>query len=238
MSNVTDLTTTKPLITILIVDDSESDRLVYRRYLQSDRDQHYRILEAETLEEGLELWQSETPDGVLVDYRLPDGDGLEFLEILAEGKVNLKLPVIFLTGNGDERTAVKAMQLGAINYLIKEDLTPFALCHNIQKTFERKLAESKLQQAEYKYRHLVEQIPGIVYTSPLTFSPQYAYISPYIKVLLGVDPAQWIAGFWNNSWITYLYPEDREWVLKKIETAITNKTIFQLSYCIISRCFP
>jgi CheY-like chemotaxis protein len=127
MSNVTDLTTTKPLITILIVDDSESDRLVYCRYLQSDRDCNYRILEAETLEEGLELWQSETPDAVLVDYRLPDGDGLEFLEILAEGKSDPKLPVIFLTGNGDERTAVKAMTLGAINYLIKEDLTPFVL---------------------------------------------------------------------------------------------------------------
>jgi PAS domain S-box-containing protein len=233
MSNATDLTTTKPLITILIVDDSESDRLAYRHYLQSDRDRHYRILEAETLKEGLELWQSETPDGVLVDYRLPDGDGLEFLEILAEGEGDPKLPVIFLTGNGDERTAVKAMKLGAINYLIKEDLTPLILCHNIQKIFEHKLAESKLQKAEYKYRDLVEQLPGIVYTSPLTFSPQYAYISPYIKVLLGVDPDQWIAGFWNNSWITYIYPEDREWVLKKIETAIAKKTIFQAEYRMI-----
>jgi len=235
MSNVTDLTTTKPLITILIVDDSESDRLVYRRYLQSDRDHNYCILEAETLEEGLELWQSETPDVVLVDYRLPDGDGLEFLEILVEGEeeVSPKLPVIFLTGNGDERTAVKAMKLGAINYLIKEDLTPFVLCHNIQKIFEHRLAESKLHKAEHKYRHLVEQIPGIVYTSPVTFSPQYAYISPYIKVLLGVDPDQWIAGFWNNSWITHLYPEDREWVLKKMETAIAKKTIFQAEYRMI-----
>jgi CheY-like chemotaxis protein len=99
MSNVTDLTTTKPLITILIVDDSESDRLVYCRYLQSDRDCNYRILEAETLEEGLELWQSETPDAVLVDYRLPDGDGLEFLEILAEGKTDPKLPISYKLRN-------------------------------------------------------------------------------------------------------------------------------------------
>lgn len=233
MPNVTDLTMIKPLITILIVDDSESDCLTYRRYLQSDRDHNYRILEAETLEEGLELWQSETPDGVLLDYRLPDGDGLEFLEILAEGKVDPKLPVIFLTGNGDERTAVKAMKLGAINYLIKEDLTPFIMYHNIQKIFEHSLAQSKLQKAEHKYRHLVEQIPGIVYTSPLSFSSQYAYISPYIKVLLGIDPDQWIAGFLNNSWLTHIYPEDREWVLKKIETAIAKKTTFQAEYRMI-----
>ena len=91
MSNVTDLTTTKPLISILIVDDSESDRLAYRRYLQSDRDHNYCILEAETLEEGLELWQSETPDGVLLDYRLPDGDGWnklsQFSNTLAKKRV-------------------------------------------------------------------------------------------------------------------------------------------------------
>ncbi|MFM7571893.1 MAG: ATP-binding protein [Snowella sp.] len=223
----------KPLITILIVDDSESDCLTYRRYLQSDRDRNYRILEAETLEEGLELWQSETPDGVLVDYRLPDGDGLEFLEILAEGKVDSKLPVIFLTGNGDERTAVKVMTLGAINYLIKEDLSPSVLCQNIQKIFEHKLAESKIQKAEHKYRHLVEKIPGIVYTFPLSLSSQYTYISPYIKVLLGVDPDQWISGFLRNSWIAHLYPEDREWVLKKIETAIAKKTTFQAEYRMI-----
>ena len=43
---------------ILIVDDSESDRLTYSRYLQSDSETTYHIIEAETLEEGLELWRS------------------------------------------------------------------------------------------------------------------------------------------------------------------------------------
>jgi CheY-like chemotaxis protein len=69
-------------INVLIVDDSESDRVSYLRYLQSDSERSYRIIEAETLEEGLELWRSQHPDVVLLDINLPDGDGLEFLEAI------------------------------------------------------------------------------------------------------------------------------------------------------------
>jgi len=69
-------------VTLLIIDDSEGDRLTYSRYLQSDSAKTYRIIEAETLEDGLELWRSQQPDIVLIDLNLPDGDGLEFLEAI------------------------------------------------------------------------------------------------------------------------------------------------------------
>ena len=55
---------------ILIVDDSESDRLSYVRYLESDLGRNYHIIEAKTLEEGLELWRSQQPDVVLLDINL------------------------------------------------------------------------------------------------------------------------------------------------------------------------
>jgi len=47
------------MLKILIVDDAESDRVSYVRYLQSDSERPYCIIEAETLEEGLELWRSQ-----------------------------------------------------------------------------------------------------------------------------------------------------------------------------------
>ncbi|CAN1211686.1 hypothetical protein TUMEXPCC7403_15895 [Tumidithrix helvetica PCC 7403] len=109
--------------TILIVEDSEIDRTTYIRYLQSNAEQSYRIITAETLEAGLELWRSQHPDVVLVDMSLPDGDGLEFLTEIGTDKADEKLPAIVLTGQGDERTAVQAMKLGAADYLIKSDIT-------------------------------------------------------------------------------------------------------------------
>ncbi len=118
---------TVPTTTILIVDDSESDRSTYVRYLQSEVEHLYTIIEAETLEDGLELWRSQSPDIVLLDVKLPDGDGLEFLEYLNEGNTDRRLPVIVLTGQGDEPTAVRAMKLGAADYLEKKDVTAVSL---------------------------------------------------------------------------------------------------------------
>ncbi|MEE3715730.1 response regulator [Tumidithrix elongata RA019] len=126
-----------PQIEVLIVDDSESDRKTYCRYLQSDHSKSFNILEAETLEEGLHLWQSQKPDVILVDFQLPDGDGLKFLEFIGKDNTELQIPAIVLTGNGDERLAVKAMKAGAMDYLVKGHLTPDSLALSIDGILAR-----------------------------------------------------------------------------------------------------
>jgi CheY-like chemotaxis protein len=67
---------------ILIVDDCLEDRETYRHYLQRDNKYTYKILQAETGEEGLALCRQELPDAILLDYMLPDINGLEFLSEL------------------------------------------------------------------------------------------------------------------------------------------------------------
>ena len=109
-------------IKVLIVDESESDRLTYSRYLQSDSEKTYRIIEAETLEQGIELWRSQQPDIVLIELNLPDGYGLAFLEAININHAN-RVPVIVLSGQGNEQMAVNAMRFGASDYLVKGDIT-------------------------------------------------------------------------------------------------------------------
>ncbi|NMF59004.1 response regulator [Pseudanabaena yagii] len=138
-------------IAVLIIDDSEGDRDSYRRYLQSDRDITYRFLEAETLEEGLELWRSQKPDIALVDLNLPDGDGLEFLEAINEVARSERTPVIMLTGQGDEKKAVQSMKSGASDYLVKADVTTNLLSSRVKQvlretTLNRQLWRSQQQQ--------------------------------------------------------------------------------------------
>jgi signal transduction histidine kinase/DNA-binding response OmpR family regulator len=147
-----------PTTKILIVDDSVCDRRTYVRYLESEVDHSYEIVEAETLEDGLELWRSQRPDIVLLDVKLPDGDGLEFLEALSEEYPDQRLPVIVLTGQGDEPTAVRAMKLGASDYLVKRDVTAISLSISINLVRDHIALTAKLtksiQQKEELYQHL------------------------------------------------------------------------------------
>ena len=137
-------------ITLLIIDDSKSDRLTYSRYLQSDTEKNYRIIEAETLEAGLGIWRSQPPDVVLLDIDLPDGDGMEFLEAI-NAHAGEKVPVMMLTGQGDEKMAVNAMKLGAADYLVKGDITARLLTSTVSRVLRetalsRQLLRSQQQQ--------------------------------------------------------------------------------------------
>lgn len=135
-------------MTVLIVDDSHSDRATYIRYLQSEPERSYRIIEAETLEESLEAWRSQHPDILLVDVYLPDGNGLELLETISADYPDGKLPAIVLTGYGDERIAVRSMKLGAADYIVKGDITAVSLALCVSQVSDRIMLTRQLQRSQ------------------------------------------------------------------------------------------
>lgn len=112
-------------VKLLIVDDNPDDRFVFKRLLKQVNGVQWSILESETGADGLELCEKENPDCILLDYILPDIDGLEFLLQLKNRSISV--PVIMLTGQGDETIAVLAMKEGARDYLVKDVLTPASL---------------------------------------------------------------------------------------------------------------
>ena len=134
-------------VTLLVIDDSECDRVTYSRYLQSDTEKTYQIIEAKTLAEGLDLWRSQLPDIVLIDLNLPDGDGLEFLEAIND-HAGEKVPVIMLTGQGNEEMAVNAMKLGAADYLVKGEITPKLLTIAVRQVLQASLLNRQLQRSQ------------------------------------------------------------------------------------------
>jgi two-component system, sensor histidine kinase and response regulator len=145
------------LLRLLIVDDSPEDRAVYRRLL-SGLDEDFEVAEAESADQGLALCQSFGPDCVLLDYRLPDMTGLEFLADLAGATAPGQVAVVMLTGQGDETVAVEAMKWGAQDYLVKHNLTPDSLQQAIQNAVElchlRRTIEEQRRQLERKQEDL------------------------------------------------------------------------------------
>ena len=109
--------------TILIVEDSVPYRQLLCAYLAQDDRYTYKILETGTGTEGLEQYQIARPDAILLDYLLPDMNGLEFLQALQQQINKSDLPVVLLTSYQGEQLAALAIEFGAQQYLNKSQLT-------------------------------------------------------------------------------------------------------------------
>jgi phosphoserine phosphatase RsbU/P len=124
---------------ILIIEDCDEDRDLYKRLLLQDAGHRYTIFEAETGQRGWELIFGEQPQCILLDYRLPDMDGLQVLDKLRESHTEVEMPaVVFLTSHGSENLAVAAMRRGAIDYLAKTTMTGEELLGCIRRVVARK----------------------------------------------------------------------------------------------------
>jgi two-component system KDP operon response regulator KdpE len=105
------MTTNEPLIAVI------EDEAPIRRFLRASLTaEGYRILEAETVRDGMRVITQDHPDLVLLDLGLPDGDGAQ---IISEVRAWSSLPIIILSARGEERSKIAALDVGADDYLTK-----------------------------------------------------------------------------------------------------------------------
>jgi PleD family two-component response regulator len=123
---------------ILIVDDCPEDRERLRQLLSSWTDVEFRIFAAETAEGALDLLDREDVDCLLLDYNLPDADGVELLRNLRGGPYDRNLGIIILTGVGNELVAAEAFRRGADDYLPKPSITKRTLREAVDRTIEQR----------------------------------------------------------------------------------------------------
>ena len=143
-------------VKVLIVDKGEKDRSIYRHYIQSDPSTNYQIFETDNIKDALYLWRSHSPDIVLLDTNLLDGNGLDILEIISAGIVDPKLPVIMLTGYEDGIIAANALKLGAADYLIKDEISAIVLRRTIHRLLDRFAIFHELQRSQQQEALIAE----------------------------------------------------------------------------------
>ncbi|HKQ73867.1 MAG TPA: response regulator [Blastocatellia bacterium] len=137
MINAIDASIEERQRTVLIVDDFPEDRRVYQRYFLKDEERRYKTLEAGTGEEAIAIFRESRPDCVLLDYRLPDLNGMEVLAAIAGDCDEAVCPVVMLTAEEDIAVAVEALKSGAQDYLNKNTLTAIELLHSVNRAIER-----------------------------------------------------------------------------------------------------
>ncbi|MCW8890114.1 MAG: EAL domain-containing protein [Sedimenticola sp.] len=132
---------------ILTIDDEEAIRESFHLYLE---DYGYSVLEAENGQVGIELFESQKPDLILVDLRMPEVDGLQVLNHVVTQSPDT--PIIVVSGTGVISDVIEALHLGAWDYMLKplQDLS--VLLHAVEKNLER----SRLTRENRAYQEQLE----------------------------------------------------------------------------------
>lgn len=137
-------------IKVLLIEDNPADAHLIRLLLTNNKSRvaglppEFELLHVNRLAAGLAYLQQMNLDIILLDLSLPDSHGTETFEIVIEKSPFT--PIVVLSGLDDENVAVKAMQLGAQDYLVKGTIESGILERSIRYAIERQNLTTELQQ--------------------------------------------------------------------------------------------
>ena len=141
-----------PSYRLLVIDDSKRDTLLLERILQQAEDASFTVTHLESAQTGLEELSAQAYDLVLLDYYLPDMDGLEFLQ--EKQKRGMTTPVIMLTAFDQERLPVAALQAGALDYFRKDQVNSGLLGKAIRQSIEKAHLQTNADADAVRLREL------------------------------------------------------------------------------------
>jgi two-component system cell cycle sensor histidine kinase/response regulator CckA len=131
-------------ISVLLVDDDEDDYIITRDLLSESEGESFCLEWIASYETALEAIGHNLYDVYLFDYHLGERTGLDlFREAIAN---DCRAPMILLTGQGDRRVDLEAMAAGAVDYLVKGQISAPLLERSIRYALERKRAEEALRE--------------------------------------------------------------------------------------------
>ncbi len=210
--------------TLLVVDDFELNRDMLTRRLTS---RGFRVYGAEcgrtalTMIEGMEL------DLVLLDIMMPDLDGFEVLQLLREKFSSTELAVIMVTAKDQSDDIVRALELGADDYVTKPIDFPVALAR-IRTQLNRRRTEIALRESEERYALAAEGANDGLWDWDLRTNQ--VYFSERWKIMAGYEPHEEKNDI--EDWFVRVHPDDLIRVKQEIDKHLEGSSpTFLSSVC-------
>ncbi|GEM_PF-1080842 len=138
-------------LNILLVEDSETDALLLKENIAAAA-KNISLTITNSLREASRLLARNSINAVLLDLSLPDSSGLDTLKKMRQDFP--KMPIVVLTGMEDETLGVKAVRLGAEDYLIKGQTDGRTVVRALKYSIERKAVEESLHLSQQELRSI------------------------------------------------------------------------------------
>jgi diguanylate cyclase (GGDEF)-like protein/PAS domain S-box-containing protein len=193
---------------LLIVDDNEMNRDMLARRLAR---KGYDIRVTETARQLLERVKQEQVDLVLLDIEMPEISGLDALKTLRENYSSIELPVIMVTAKDQSDDVVRALDLGANDYVTKPIDFPVALAR-IGTQLSHKRAQEALRESEERYALAARGANDGLWDWNLVANA--VYFSTRWKAMLGYQDSE--IGNTPEEWLDRIHDADRDRVKQEI----------------------
>lgn len=214
------------ILKILVVDDDEVDRIAVRRALKA-ADFQIELTEVSTCTAAIAVLQNQQFDCVFIDFRLPDGDGLSLVR--ATRRAHVQAPLVILTGQGDEQTAVQVMKAGASDYLLKDQVAAGNLSQIIRNVvrlhraeIEAQQANRKLQESEERFRLVLEGSGDGIWDWDIV--NDQLYWNDRLLEIAGLDRAEF--GGTHQAFLALVHPEDQEHLRQAVQAHLDQTIEF------------
>ena len=142
-------------LTLLLIEDNPGDARLLREMLR-DQGNGYDIVWVQTLAEALKEIASKRFHLILCDLNLKDTQGFETASAVMAASSDT--PIIIITGQDDDQTAMEAIKEGVQDYLVKNTVTPELIGRSIRYAVERKLAEERLRASVAEKEVLLKEV--------------------------------------------------------------------------------
>jgi len=145
-------------IAMLLVEDNPADAAWIAEMLAEATTVQFSVMHVNRLSDALTFLREKPFDIILLDLSLPDGSGLD--TVMRAHAAVPNIPIVVMSGLGDEDLAVQALHEGAQDYLVKEQVDSHLLVRSVRYAIERRQAEDALQKAHDELELRVRQRTG------------------------------------------------------------------------------
>ena len=211
---------------VIMVEDNPGDADIVRDLI-GKRAGGFQLCHVERLEDAASELVANGVGCVLLDLSLPDAQGLEGL--LALRRLRPDVPIVVLSGNGDEAVGYEAVQQGAQDYLVKGRIDDESLTRSIRYAIERKHGEETLARREAMFRE-AEEVGGSgswewdLATNRLTWSDN-------LYRIFGLEPGSFEPSL--ERYIERFVPDGREPIRSSLDRALEDRQPFEHEQLIV-----